>query len=230
MLNGLYPVLLFYTAPADVKASGKFLPPLPVYLDENATKLALESERESLDIATESLADVKDGEVSLVQKGLTQRVNIELKAREDDAILGMILPVLKNIASDVIAANEYKIAYFHRDILIFNAKLAGYEKSPESGTNLIRLSITLEVKPEQKKKEEKKPTLEYSNKEPGLIGTSGHTQGLGGGSLSKQAANKAALTPVTANVTNGDIVPIAGGGEREIIISNSKIIKRKAVL
>ncbi len=230
MLNGLYPVLLFYTTPADVKARGKFLPPLPVYLDETATKLALESERESLDIATESLADVKGGEVSLVQKGLTQRVNIELKAREDDAILGMILPVLKNIASDVIAANEYKIAYFHRDILIFNAKLAGYEKNPESGTNLIRLSITLEVKPEQKKKEEKKPTLEYSNKEPGLIGTSGPSQGLGGGSLSKQAANKVALTPVTVNASNGDIVPIAGGGEREIIISNPKIIKRKAVL
>lgn len=229
MLNGLYPVLLFYTVP---DKNGKFLPPLPIYLDEGETKLALESESESLDVASETLADVKDGKVDIVQKGVTQNVRIELKAREDDAVLGTILPVLKNIATDVIAANDYKVAYFHRDVLIFEAKLSSFEKAPEIGTNLIRLSIVLQVKPAAKKKEDTQKPLEYSNKEPGLIGTSGPTQGVsGGGSLAKKA-NQVALKPVVKNTVqnNPNIVPIAGGGEREIIISNPKIIQRSPAL
>lgn len=191
MLNGLYPVLLFYTVPTD-KNGKKFLPPIPVYLDENLTKLALDGEKESLDIATESVADVKDGQLDLVQKGISQTVTIELVARQDDPVLGLLLPLLKTFAVNVITNLEYKVAYFHGDILIFNAKLAGFDKEPESGTNKIRLTITLEVKPETPKKDDNKSTpLEYSNAEPNIIGTSGPTEGL-----SSMQPAKAALTPV----------------------------------
>ena len=190
MLNGLYPVLLFYTVPTD-KNGKKFLPPIPVYLDENLTKLALDGEKESLDIATESVADVKEGQLDIVQKGISQTVNIELVARQDDPVLGLLLPLLKTFAVNVITNLEYKVAYFHGDILIFNAKLAGFDKEPESGTNKIRLTITLGIKPETKKKKETIETLEYSNAEPNIIGTSGTTEGL-----SSMQPAKAALTPV----------------------------------
>lgn len=190
MLNGLYPVLLFYTVPTNKKGT-KFLPPIPVYLDENLTKLALDGERENLDIVTESLADVKDGQVDIVQKGISQTVNIELVARQDDPVLGLLLPMLKSFAVNVITDLQYKVAYFHGDILIFNAKLAGFDKEPESGTNKIRLTITLEIKPETPKKDNKSTPLEYSNAEPNIIGTSGPTEGL-----SSMQPAKAALTPV----------------------------------
>ena len=73
------------------------------------------------------------------------------------------------IAVNVIGANNYKVAYFHKDILIFDAKLLGYDKRPESGTNLIKLSITLEIKPDEEKEKTDKDSatpLPYSSQNP----------------------------------------------------------------
>lgn len=170
MLNSLYPVLLFYTISTEKDGKRDFLPPIPIYLDEDLTQISVESESESLQIATESLADIdKENGLEIVQKGLSQTVILDLAAREDSPALSKILPLLKMIAVNVIGQNNYKVAYFHKDILIFDAKLLGYDKRPESGTNLIKLSITLEIKPDEEKEKTDKDSatpLPYSSQNP----------------------------------------------------------------
>lgn len=158
MINGISPLLIFTWK----KEDGTSGIPIPIYLDEDLTKIQIDETEESLTINTETLADVDDeNKIKIVQKGLTQKATVSTILRDDSIVGNILLPLLKTIASKVLTNLDYNIAYIDKSILIFESKLVGYQKKQSREDNLVRLSIELEVKPEEKKKEEVKTLPKY---------------------------------------------------------------------
>ena len=62
--------------------------------------------------------------------------------------------MLKSIFSKVFAGMDYKIAYFHQNVLIFNARLASYQMTPGSNDTKVSLTLNLEIVPENSDKKE----------------------------------------------------------------------------
>lgn len=148
------PIILIYRK-ADKNSKNVFTTPIPIYLSEDKTGLAVESEDDSLHISTDYIpvlngkTDENGQAIKVQQKGETQQVTINLVGVKNSIGLSLILPLLKMILSYVFAKQEYKIAYFHGNVLIFNARLASYRMTPSANDTKVALSITLEVLPEK---------------------------------------------------------------------------------
>lgn len=154
------PVLIIYFIPkAATAAAHKGTPFIPIYLSEKITGLYVDTERETLSISTDRIVEVdkqnktRSG-LKVLQKGETQTVEISLVGRRDSVGLNLLLPLLKTIYDKVLSDQDYRLAYFHQNVLIFDARLAGFNKSQSRTDNLVTLEITLEVAPEQEKETE----------------------------------------------------------------------------
>ena len=158
MINGIAPLFIFTWK----KPDGTSGIPIPIYLDEDLTKIYVDESDESLSINTETLADIDEqNAVKIVQKGLTQKTTISTILRDNSIVGFILLPLLKTIASKVLSDLDYNIAFIDKSIVIFEAKLVGYQKKQSREDDLIRFNIELEVKPEEKKKEEVKTLPKY---------------------------------------------------------------------
>lgn len=150
------PVLLFYRPSGNDE--NDFAVPLPVYLSEKLTGLCVDNESDSLTLSTDYVPKLtQDGalsafggyDVQVQQKGDTQQTRITLVGNKNSPGLNLLLPLLKTIMSYVFARKHYKIAYFHQNVLIFNARLAAYEMEPGSNDTKVTINITLEVPPQK---------------------------------------------------------------------------------
>lgn len=150
------PVLLIYRPSGNGK--NDFTVPLPIYLSEKLTGLCVDSETDMMSISTDYVPTLKkdtaaatDGayDVQVQQKGETQQTRIVLVGNKNSPGLNLLLPVLKTVMSYVFARQDYKIAYFHQNVLIFNARLASYEVAPGSNDTKVTITITLEVPPQK---------------------------------------------------------------------------------
>lgn len=154
------PIILFYRK-AKEGSKNLYTEPIPIYLSEEHTGLAVESEDDSLQISTDYIpvlngkTDENGQAIKVLQRGETQQVTINLVGVKKSIGLSILLPLLKTIISYVFAKEEYKIAYFHDSVLIFNARLASYRMTPGSNDNKVALSITLEVLPDKADEKEK---------------------------------------------------------------------------
>lgn len=148
------PIILIYRK-ADKNSQNVFTTPIPIYLSEEKTGLAVESEDDSLQISTDYIpvlngqTDENGQAIKVQQKGETQQTTITLVGIKKSIGLSLLLPLMKTIMSYVFAKQEYKIAYFHGNVLIFNARLASYRMTPSSNDNKVTLTITLEVLPDK---------------------------------------------------------------------------------
>lgn len=161
------PVLLFY--PLTKQENGDLKPgiPVPLYLSEEATGLCVESETDALNISTDFIPVLNEqgteaGTVKVQQRGETQNVSITLIGNKNSIGLNIILPMLKSIFSKVFAGLDYKIAYFHQNVLIFNARLASYQMTPGSNDTKVSLTLNLEIVPENSEKKEPQTRAGYS--------------------------------------------------------------------
>lgn len=159
------PVLLFFIGSQKV--------PIPFYLSEKLTGVYVDTERNALSIATDTIG-TKDkakgdasnlGDLQVQQKGETQSVDITMVARRDNMGLNILLPLLKTIYDGIMAQKEYKIAYFNQNILIFNAKLSNFATDQHRTDNLMTISITLEIPPEKEEQEEEQLKLANKSKD-----------------------------------------------------------------
>lgn len=165
ILPNAAPVLLFFIGDQKV--------PIPFYLSEKLTGVYVDTERNTLSIATDTIGtkDKTKGDASSLadlqvqQKGETQSVDINMVARRDNMGLNILLPLLKSIYDGLIRQKEYKIAYFNQNILIFNAKLANFSTDQHRTDNLMTISITLEIPPETEDKGEEKIKLANAAKD-----------------------------------------------------------------
>lgn len=164
------PVLLFY--PLNKLKNGNLQAgfPVPLYLSEEATGLCVESETDSLNISTDFIPVLNEqgteaGTVKVQQRGETQNVSITLIGNKNSIGLNIILPMLKSIFSKVFAGLDYKIAYFHQNVLIFNARLASYQMTPGSNDTKVSLTLNLEIVPENSDKKEPVTKVGFSQEE-----------------------------------------------------------------
>ena len=177
------PVLIFYFNPtAENAAAGKSTPFIPVYLSEKLTGLYVDTERRRLAISTDNVVAVKTdkitqkkeyGKLEVQQKGETQAVEVSLLGNRDSIGLNLLLPLLQTIYDKVIAVEDYRIAYFHKNVLIFNARLSTLDIHESSENTLVGIDIGLEVSQLQEKETEQEDIV-------------------------KSAANPAQSVPVTA--------------------------------
>lgn len=165
------PVFLIYFAKGTKGLSSKlglgdFGTPIPIYLSEKLTGLYVDTDKYALGISTDWIVKVKKdnkgnilerGDLTVQQKGETQTCDITLIGRRDSVGLNLLLPMLQTIYSNVVAVKDYRIAYFHNNILIFDARLASLNTNQTRENDLISIDITLEVSPEQEKDETKEP-------------------------------------------------------------------------
>lgn len=159
------PVLLIYFAntltPQQIadKTGNLYSTPIPIYLSEKLTGLYVDSEKKGLSISTENIVEIdkttknRSG-LKVQQKGETQTTDISIVGRRDSVGLNLLLPMLQTIYDQVLATKDYRLAYFHNNVLIFNARLANLSINQNRDNNLVTIELSLEVAPTQEKEAE----------------------------------------------------------------------------
>ena len=127
--------------------------PVPIYLDEELTGLGVANESDSLNISSDYVPVLngnpgKDGK-SIMYSTNGNQTSITLVGEKNSIGLNILLPLMKSILSQVFAQREYRIAYFNKNVLIFNARLTGYQMTPGENDTRVTISITLEVLPDK---------------------------------------------------------------------------------
>lgn len=155
------PVLIIYfNSKGDTR-----MPFIPIYLSEKLTGLYVDTERRRLAISTDNIVWVKKdketqqkqyGKLEVQQKGETQTVDVSLIGRRDSIGLNLLLPLLQTIYDKVIAVQDYRIAYFHKNVLIFDARLSSLDINQSRENDLVAIDMGLEVSPLQEKETEQK--------------------------------------------------------------------------
>lgn len=160
MFNGLSPLIVFYMP----RGENNLLPAvIPLYLDAKRTGVYLDSDSKELSISNDSVVDVKNNQLKLVQKGLTNSVDFILKARADSTGLNILLMMSDEIYALTMKNKDYKIAYFNQNILLFNAKLGHFKIEPEGNTNLVRIAVALQYEEKEPDKKTEKSVEKLDN-------------------------------------------------------------------
>lgn len=161
-------ILIYFAKPAGSK--NDFGVPMPIYLSEKLTGLYVDTERKHLSISTDYTVSVekdgkgnkKRGNLVVQQKGESQETTVNLLCRRDSIGLNMILPALQSIYDKVVATKDYRIAYFNKNILIFNSRLSSLEVNQKRTDNLVEISFGLTVSPETEEEKNKTSVLAKS--------------------------------------------------------------------
>lgn len=152
------PVLLLYFAKKDGILNkvglGNFGAPMPIYLDDKLTGIYVDTEKYGLTVSTDAVINYdpnngNKGNLVLQQKGESQQTVINLIGRRDSIILNMLLPALQSIYSKIIAKKDYRLAYFNKNTLIFNGRLASFEINQTRQNDLVSFSLGIEVPAEE---------------------------------------------------------------------------------
>ncbi len=155
MLNGLDPILLFlfYKAAPEITQSKiplanelglnrLSLPPVPIYLSENATGIFIDSEDKNLDIQT-IVETLRTGDKPFItQKGIGNVTTIKMEANKNS--LGVtLLSAMADLIFGKLTSKEYSITYLHGAVTIFGGLLHNFAISQTADTD--KLLITLEL-------------------------------------------------------------------------------------
>jgi hypothetical protein len=133
-------------------------------VDDQNSSLAISSDTiVSSPDSTNSQTTQASSDLKVQQKGETQSVEINLFARTDNLLLNVILPLFKTAYNYALKGREYYVAYYNRNILIYNSKLSHLRESEGRDNSEVKISIGLEIKPEKKEADVK--TMSPQNKE-----------------------------------------------------------------
>lgn len=141
--------------------------PVPIYLDEELTGLGVANEEDGLSISSDYIPVLNgkpgaDGKsIKVLQRGESQSTRITLVGEKNSIGLNILLPLMKSILSQVFAQREYRIAYFNQNVLIFNARLTGYQMTPGEDDTKVTISITLEVVPGNEDENKKQKAIAH---------------------------------------------------------------------
>jgi hypothetical protein len=156
MLNGLEPIIIFQFAKLS-PSIGAFLskipvlssfstliemPPIPLYLSEEATGIYIDSESKNVDISTQT-ETMSDGTPSSAeQRGIASTVTINLTARKDSLGLALLSAMI-DLIFDKVTSKEYAISYLHGGTTIFQGHLHSYGVDQNNGNDLVSIKIEL---------------------------------------------------------------------------------------
>lgn len=115
--------------------------PIPIYLDEQATGIAVESHGSTMSIDTSPDAD-KDGALVVLQRPVNTTLTVDLVARIDSAMFAVLMQLCDRVFSKL-AGSKYALSYFNGPIAIVGGLLAGFTMRPGSDDTLLRISVTI---------------------------------------------------------------------------------------
>ena len=156
MLGGVSPILIITlndiipdplaNAIAGIPMIGETLAavgiPLPIYLDENFTGIVVDTESKALDVETS--AEVRyDGETPrMTQRGINSLVTINMEARKDSIVLGVLL-ALNDIIFTKLVNQKYSISYMNGSTVVFAGLLHGFSANSDSNTDKILITMQI---------------------------------------------------------------------------------------
>lgn len=156
MLNGLNPILIFQfkkISPETLETIQKIpvvssivnqigLPPIPIYLDEQLTGLAIAGEDKNVNVETTTDSTATGGQPLTNQKPIGSTIRVNMEATRGgvgltllSAVIDLILPLL--------TSKEYSITYISGATTIFGGLL--HDFSITSDGNSTKLAVALEI-------------------------------------------------------------------------------------
>lgn len=153
MLNGLYPILIFQfykktAAPVEVTIPvvGKveLVPfvPIPIYLDEKITGIAIDSEDSNLDIETSMDSFDSGSGLDVTQKPLNSGLTVNMSGVADSIGLTLMI-AMRQLILEKLTSMEYSVTYLHKGMTIFGGLVHGFNINQSPGTNLFTITLTL---------------------------------------------------------------------------------------
>lgn len=135
------------------------LPPIPIYLDEDATGLCIDTEDKNIDIETtiEGSADGKDPKAN--QRPIGSTVTINMSARKDSIAVTLLSAVADMILAKVIS-KEYSITYINGAVSVFGGLLHSFHVMQDSDNTLLKVTMQISKTTNDTKKKEGLPELE----------------------------------------------------------------------
>jgi len=161
-IGGIAPLLIFTLLPEDNKAAkdslsglppavaSTLLPivgiPIPIYLDENFTKILFEGDDRNLNFETMQAQDQTGKNAKTFQRGIQNDVTINLRASNDSLILTALLALAEQCFA-LAVGRKYSISYFNGTTVIIGGLLNGFNTSQDTERSLTNIQITLTKKP-----------------------------------------------------------------------------------
>lgn len=156
MLNGVAPIFIFTfpvvpptiaNALSSVPYVGNFLEdvglPIPIYLDEQFTNIAVDSETKNIDIDTEVKANTDPNKKPIVkQNAIDSTVTVNLVAVKDSLLLTILL-AMSDLIFTRAASQAYTVTYLNGPITVFNGTLKSFTTSANADSTKLDVSIVL---------------------------------------------------------------------------------------
>lgn len=206
MLNGVAPIFIFSIPPGPKTTQaiagipilkdivGNVGIPIPIYLDENFTKLYVSSEEKSIDIDNDVIPQYAGG-AQTFQRPLDSIVTINLFGKKDSTALIILLAMCDLVFSKL--KYGYGISYLNGPTTLFGGVLKTFSTHVTNEDDLIRVVVQLS-------RASQKPGVTALNAGQGTT-----TLGATGGTVSSGASGGGVLVPPPATQPS---IPIGGAG------------------
>jgi hypothetical protein len=152
-LNGIAPIIIFnffkeIPIPAFLQGFTKRttipLIPIPIYLDENLTKICINDyDRET------TIDGLRDG-VSSYERVSADVVNLKFVANKSNIVMTAITALIDVIVQNNVENKTYSITVFYDNIFILGAALENFNSRLIEGTDEREISIRLANRPKEK--------------------------------------------------------------------------------
>lgn len=139
MLNGKYPLVVFYFY-AD---SNRLIPqaiPIPLYLDEQMTGLALKGSSMTATIMTEQMGD------DVFQKAMENTLSINFESVDDTSGMAILKAMMFKLI-EYMGQRKYSISYFDGSSVILDAVISDYTLTKQDNSNKYDVNIKLAKRP-----------------------------------------------------------------------------------
>lgn len=156
MLGGLEPIIIFNFTKAvpQVQSVVSTIPVvstfvdkiglivLPIYLSDEITGLFIDTQSKKVSIQTDVETLTSGAEPTSTQKGLSNTITVNLKAR-NDSIGIMLLSALIDQVFERVTSKEYSVTYFNGAVTVFEGLLQDFSIDESAENDMF--NITLEI-------------------------------------------------------------------------------------
>lgn len=135
--------------------------PIPIYLDEQVTGMAVDSEDRTIAIETITQQPQNGEKATLNQKGITADLAINITCKKTSIFTQVILALAEQ-AYDLAVAKGCSVSYFHGAETLINGVMASLVTSQDSNSDLMKIQIRLNKGPDTAK-------VGYTQTNPGAV-------------------------------------------------------------
>lgn len=118
------------------------LPPIPVYLSEEITKLFIDSESKNVDFQSDMQTYTDGSQVEQTQKGIASTITVNITAKKTDLSVILLGSFIDSLL-DKVTSKEYAITYLHGATTIFLGLLHSFSIDTVAGNDLAVMKFEL---------------------------------------------------------------------------------------